>query len=112
MRSSPVMRFVFWIVALGMVLSGAGAANAQSLTLASPDISEGATIANEQALNGFGCSGGDISPALSWSGAPAGTKSFAVTMFDPDAPTAAASGIGSSSTFQPPRHRFRRAPGT
>ena len=44
-------------------------------------------IANEQVFKGFGCTGGNISPALSWSGAPAATKSFAVSIYDPDAPT-------------------------
>src|SRR4029453_16291452 len=40
-----------------------------------------------QVLNTFGCSGNNVSPQLSWTNAPAGTKSFVLTMFDPDAPT-------------------------
>jgi Raf kinase inhibitor-like YbhB/YbcL family protein len=56
-------------------------------TLTSTNVSAGGTIANQQVFNGFGCSGGNISPALSWSNPPAGTKSFALLMHDPDAPT-------------------------
>ncbi|GAA4609130.1 Raf kinase inhibitor-like YbhB/YbcL family protein [Actinoplanes octamycinicus] len=37
--------------------------------------------------NGFGCTGSNEQPRLTWSGAPAGTRSLAVTMYDPDAPT-------------------------
>jgi len=40
-----------------------------------------------QFANSFGCTGGNLSPQLSWSGAPQGTKSYVITMFDPDAPT-------------------------
>lgn len=73
------------IMAMVGSLMSAGAANA--LTLSSPDIKPGAKIAEEQVLNSFGCSGKDISPALNWSGAPKGTKSFALSVYDPDAPT-------------------------
>ena len=81
-------KLAFWSAAICASLIGARATHAQSLTLSSPDIQEGATIANEQVFKGFGCTGSNVSPALSWSGVPAGTKSFAVTMYDPDAPTA------------------------
>ncbi len=63
------------------------AAHAGGMTLSSPDIKNGGTIKNEQVFKGFGCTGENISPALHWSGAPKGTKSFAVTIYDPDAPT-------------------------
>src|SRR5258708_23088289 len=75
------------VAGLGLSLIGPGAANGQSMTLTSADLKEGATIANEQVFNGFGCTGSNVSPALSWSGAPSGIKSFAITMYDPDAPT-------------------------
>lgn len=60
---------------------------AGKFTLTSTDISAGGTIADRQVFNGFGCNGGNVSPALSWSNPPAGTKSFALLMHDPDAPT-------------------------
>jgi Raf kinase inhibitor-like YbhB/YbcL family protein len=60
---------------------------AHAFTLTSPDISAGGRIAVAQVFNDFGCQGGNISPALAWHGAPAGTKSFALLMHDPDAPT-------------------------
>ena len=64
-----------------------GQAHAAGLTLSSPDIQSGHTLTAAQVYSGFGCTGGNASPALNWSGAPAGAKSFAVTVYDPDAPT-------------------------
>jgi hypothetical protein len=58
--------------------------------LSSPDIKPNGPIAMEQVFNSFGCSGRNISPALRWSGAPADTKSFALLVHDPDAPTGGA----------------------
>ncbi|KPD10488.1 kinase inhibitor [Phaeobacter sp. 11ANDIMAR09] len=55
--------------------------------LTSPDIAEGQELDNQFILNGFGCEGGNVSPALEWSGVPEGTKSLALTVYDPDAPT-------------------------
>jgi Raf kinase inhibitor-like YbhB/YbcL family protein len=56
-------------------------------TLTSADLTEGGRVAEAQVFNEFGCKGGNLSPALAWSGAPSGTKSFALLMHDPDAPT-------------------------
>src|SRR5450432_2723802 len=55
-------------------------------TLSSPDLA-GNTFATKFILNGFGCTGQNVSPALVWSNPPAGTKSFALQVHDPDAPT-------------------------
>jgi len=74
-------------LATATLLAGAVGAAAAGMTLTSPDIKPGARIADEQVANGFGCSGGNLSPALNWSGAPKGTKSFALSVYDPDAPT-------------------------
>jgi hypothetical protein len=73
-------KFAFWIAALG---GGArfecGECAKHDLT--SSDLKEGDTIVNEQVFKGFGCTGGNVSPDLSWSGAPSRTKSFAVSIF-------------------------------
>ena len=62
-------------------------ASAQDFKLSSTSIAEGAQLASDFVFKGFGCDGGNRSPQLSWSGAPQGTKSFAITAYDPDAPT-------------------------
>lgn len=55
--------------------------------LTTPDLVSRGRIAVSHVFNGMGCNGQNLSPALEWTNPPAGTKSFAVTMYDPDAPT-------------------------
>jgi len=59
-----------------------------SFTVTSADVEDGQPFPTDQMSGIFGAGGKDISPQLSWRGFPAGTKSFVVTMYDPDAPTA------------------------
>jgi Raf kinase inhibitor-like YbhB/YbcL family protein len=87
MKARVVLKGRVVLAALGLSLFGASAAVADEMTLTSTELKEGASIANEQVFKGFGCTGGNISPALSWSGAPSATKSFAISVYDPDAPT-------------------------
>jgi hypothetical protein len=78
--------------AAGLLATLLGIANlpahaADGFKLVSPDIKPGSKIGADFVFNSFGCTGKNLSPALSWSGAPAGTKSFVLTVYDPDAPT-------------------------
>src|ERR1700737_4959086 len=60
------------------------------MQLTSASFRDGDYLAMDHVLSaeyGFGCSGGNVSPHMAWSGAPEGTKSFTLTCFDPDAPT-------------------------
>jgi Raf kinase inhibitor-like YbhB/YbcL family protein len=69
------------------ILGGAalGPALAADFQLTSTDIGPDKPLAQDFVFSGFGCTGGNQSPALSWSGAPQGTKSYAIALFDPDA---------------------------
>src|SRR5689334_2080867 len=66
----------------------AGLPEVPSFTVTSTTLTEGGGTPPAQMSGIFGVPGGeDVSPQLSWSGAPEGTKSYAVTVYDPDAPT-------------------------
>ncbi|MFN7221424.1 MAG: YbhB/YbcL family Raf kinase inhibitor-like protein [Burkholderiales bacterium] len=75
------------LAAAAMVGAIAPAAAKTGFTISSPTVKDGATLTLEQVFKGFGCEGKNVSPALEWKGAPKDTKSFAVTVYDPDAPT-------------------------
>ncbi len=72
-------------IALLCILMATTAFGQNTFTLSSKDIGGQATKSQE--FSGFGCTGNNESPQLSWANAPKGTKSFAITMYDPDAPT-------------------------
>jgi Raf kinase inhibitor-like YbhB/YbcL family protein len=72
---------------LALPLPGLAAEATGAFSLRSTDIAPGSTIGDAHVYKGFGCSGANRSPALVWSHAPAGTKSFAITVYDPDAPS-------------------------
>ncbi|BCS89460.1 YbhB/YbcL family Raf kinase inhibitor-like protein [Pseudodesulfovibrio sediminis] len=79
--------FLSMALAIALILTLAPVCLADGFTLTSPTITDGGTLIEKHLLNGFGCTGDNISPALEWQNPPAGTKSFAITVYDPDAPT-------------------------
>ena len=81
------MRSVGWGMILLSVLAGPLTSAAAEFSLTSPTIKDHSTIGNDHVFNGFGCTGQNVSPHLQWEHAPKDTKSFALTVYDPDAPT-------------------------
>lgn len=80
-------RVMLCIIGSVIALGGTAVAALQPVfRLTSPDLPSGRFILEQYVANEFGCHGGNQSPALQWSGAPDGTKSFAVTMYDPYKP--------------------------
>ncbi len=75
-----------YLLGVGLAANTAAA----QFTLSSSDFAAGGPIADEQAYDAMGCTGRNLSPALTWRGAPAGTKSYALLLHDPDAPTGGA----------------------
>lgn len=75
------------VLSAALSLTAAASAQAKGMKLTSQDMKAGGTIKMEQVFNGFGCTGGNKSPQLSWSGVPAKAKSLVLTVYDPDAPT-------------------------
>lgn len=76
------MRFIPFLTTITLVSS---LAFGGEFTLHSNDLA--GQLTKKQEFSGFGCTGENISPQLHWNDAPKETKSFAVTVYDPDAPT-------------------------
>ena len=84
------IQFIRYTLSKGLVLCsllGSGYVMAADFAVSSSDIRNQQPLSMNQVFNGFGCSGKNLSPQLTWQHAPAGTKSFAITVYDPDAPT-------------------------
>ncbi|MBP7546794.1 MAG: YbhB/YbcL family Raf kinase inhibitor-like protein [Corallincola sp.] len=75
------------ILVAGLLACLIPVAQAADFRLSSSAIAANSSIAPSFEFNGFGCSGANQSPDLSWQGAPAGTLGYALTVYDPDAPT-------------------------
>ncbi len=77
-------------ISVALLVGAAGTASAAPFALTSAALKNGANVAQANAGNIMGCTGENKSPALEWKNPPAGTKSFALLVHDPDAPTGGA----------------------
>jgi Raf kinase inhibitor-like YbhB/YbcL family protein len=77
------------ILTIGAILlaTAAAAQAAPALSLSSPAFKNGGALPDKYSFNGMGCTGTNVSPPLEWKNPPAGTKSYALLVHDPDAPT-------------------------
>ncbi|MGO9014561.1 MAG: YbhB/YbcL family Raf kinase inhibitor-like protein [Dissulfurispiraceae bacterium] len=87
MEPKKGIKSLVFIVFVVMGIFAVNVAAAGQLSLSSPQLQPGGRLSDAQVFSGFGCTGKNISPALVWKDAPMGAKSFAVTVYDPDAPT-------------------------
>ena len=81
-------------MAVAMLAAVSSGAMAAPFSVSSNDMRDGQPLAQQHWFAGFGCTGGNVSPQLAWKNAPAGTRSFAVTVRDPMRLPAAAGGTG------------------
>lgn len=85
-HSTLCVRLAATMLALGGLAVVTAHAQSPAFALSSSDLS-GGSFDNKFVLDGFGCKGGNVSPALEWRNLPAGTKSLTLQVHDPDAPT-------------------------
>ncbi|AXL50765.1 PEBP family protein [Paraburkholderia caffeinilytica] len=77
-------RLFFAGMCVVLTFAAANVRAADAFALSSPGLADGGTLDSSHAASANNCGGGNVSPALQWRNAPAGTKSYAITIFDPD----------------------------
>lgn len=81
------MKHIAMMLCAACIALGGAAAQAGDFKITEAGFKDGARLDEAHVLNGFGCAGGNVSPHIAWRDVPQGTKSLAITLYDPDAPT-------------------------